>query len=62
MGLPKLREMERQLILARLDLLDGNKPATAKSLGISLKTLYNKLRKYQEGGWYGDHRAGVEED
>jgi DNA-binding NtrC family response regulator len=26
----------------------GNKPTTAKELGISLKTLYNKLNRWEE--------------
>jgi DNA-binding NtrC family response regulator len=38
-----LREIEMQTIYATLDRLNGNKTATAQQLGISLKTLYNKL-------------------
>lgn len=38
-----LREMENQAILDALDRHSGNKPAAAEELGISLKTLYNKL-------------------
>jgi DNA-binding NtrC family response regulator len=38
-----LREMENQAILEALDRHQGNKPAAAEELGISLKTLYNKL-------------------
>lgn len=38
-----LRELEMQTIYATLDRLNGNKTATAQQLGISLKTLYNKL-------------------
>jgi two-component system NtrC family response regulator len=38
-----LREIEMQTIHATLDRLNGNKTATAQQLGISLKTLYNKL-------------------
>jgi two-component system, NtrC family, response regulator HydG len=37
---------ERRLILATLDSFEGNKERTAKSLGISLKTLYNRLNAY----------------
>ncbi|MGR9105768.1 MAG: sigma-54-dependent transcriptional regulator [Gammaproteobacteria bacterium] len=40
-------EAERRLILVTLDRLDGNKKLAAESLGISLKTLYNKLNRYQ---------------
>lgn len=40
-------EAERKLIFATLDYYDGNKPLTAEALGISLKTLYNRLKHYQ---------------
>jgi two-component system response regulator AtoC len=42
-----LAEAERRLILATLHGQGGNKEKTAKALGISLKTLYNKLNKYK---------------
>lgn len=38
--------MEKGLIKATLSQLDGNKPLAAEMLGISLKTLYNRLNKY----------------
>jgi two-component system NtrC family response regulator len=38
-----LREIEMATIHATLDSLNGNKTAAAQQLGISLKTLYNKL-------------------
>lgn len=41
-----LRQIERAVILKRLARFRGNKPEAAKSLGISLKTLYNKLNEY----------------
>jgi len=40
---------ERQLILATLDHLDGDKRKAAEMLGISLKTLYNRLNSYGLG-------------
>lgn len=40
-----LREMEDQMILRVLDKHKGDKPATAKELGIALKTLYNRLNQ-----------------
>ena len=47
-GEPKtLREIEREVILHTLDKHSGDKPATAKELGIALKTLYNKLNAYE---------------
>ena len=43
-----LRELEMQAILEGLERNQGNKPRTAEELGISLKTLYNKLHQLQE--------------
>lgn len=43
-----LHELEMKYIVRILDQNDGNKPETAKQLGISLKTLYNKLNSMQE--------------
>ena len=42
-----LKDAERALILATLDSCDGNKTQAAELLGISVKTLYNKLDQYQ---------------
>ena len=42
-----LREMEMEMIHHVLDKHQGDKPKTAKELGIALKTLYNKLNQYQ---------------
>ena len=41
-----LEESERELILATLQQYNGNKKKTAEILGISLKTLYNRLNVY----------------
>jgi DNA-binding NtrC family response regulator len=43
-----LADVERQLIHATLRQCAGNKTKTAEILGISLKTLYNRLNAYQE--------------
>ncbi len=40
-----LREMEMQAIMEAIAQCDGSKPKAAKLLGISLKTLYNKLNQ-----------------
>lgn len=45
-----LRESEKIHILGALDHFNGDKTAAAHSLGISLKTLYNKIHKYGEFG------------
>jgi DNA-binding NtrC family response regulator len=44
-----IAEMERRLILATLDQLEGDKKKTASVLKISLKTLYNRLNEYKPG-------------
>jgi two-component system, NtrC family, response regulator AtoC len=42
-------QAERRMILATLEECQGNKRLAAEALGISLKTIYNKLKKYQLG-------------
>lgn len=43
-----LEELEKAAIFAALERNSGNKTDTAQQLGISVKTLYNKLEKYQQ--------------
>jgi DNA-binding NtrC family response regulator len=43
-----LEDAERRLILATLDQYEGDKKVTAEVLGISLKTLYNRLNQYAQ--------------
>ncbi|HJW50483.1 MAG TPA: sigma-54 dependent transcriptional regulator [Burkholderiaceae bacterium] len=45
-----IAEAERALILATLDHFDGQKERTAAALGVSLKTLYNRLKEYAVDG------------
>jgi DNA-binding NtrC family response regulator len=45
-----LAEIEQRAICATLDLCAGNKRRCAQVLGISLKTLYNRLAEYRGGG------------
>lgn len=42
-----IRAMERWLIVQTLTRLDGNRTQTARELGISLRTLRNKIREYE---------------
>jgi len=42
-----LETMERLMIHKLLQDTDGNKPLVAQKLGVSLKTLYNKIKKYE---------------
>jgi DNA-binding NtrC family response regulator len=41
-------EVEQRLILATLDACSGNKQKAAEVLGVSLKTIYNRLNAYRE--------------
>ncbi len=43
-----IEEVERRLILATLDAYSGNKRKAADILGVSLKTLYNRLNSYRD--------------
>jgi two-component system NtrC family response regulator len=43
-----LRELESIAIERALERNDGNKPAAAEELGVSLKTLYNKINSLDE--------------
>jgi DNA-binding NtrC family response regulator len=50
-----LADVERQMIMATLGFCGGNKTRAAAVLGVSLKTLYNRLNEYRssssnEGG------------
>ena len=42
-----LADVERRMIFATLEHCQGDKKQTAEMLGVSLKTLYNRLKKYQ---------------
>jgi DNA-binding NtrC family response regulator len=43
-----LDDVERELILKTIDFTGGNKSRAAELLGVSLKTLYNRLERYQD--------------
>ena len=40
-------EVERRLIMATLEQCDGDKKEAAKILGVSVKTLYNRLNEFK---------------
>lgn len=46
-----MMEIERQTILDALERNDGNRSATARELGISIRTLYYRLAEYQRQGF-----------
>ncbi len=47
-----VKEMEKKLILKTLDELEGNRTHAAKALGISIRTLRNKLSEYKSHGGF----------
>ena len=61
LGPQTLREIEMQAIYQTLERLDGNKPKAAEELGISLKTLYNKLNQSNALDKVGLKRQRLEE-
>jgi two-component system response regulator HydG len=59
-----IRDVERELIMKTLEHYNGNKKAAARTLGVSLKTLYNRLNEYRVtsrgAGGHGDERRDPE--
>jgi DNA-binding NtrC family response regulator len=50
LGVVPLQEMERRLIIQSLDQTSGNRTQASKLLGISVRTLRNKLSEYRKQG------------
>jgi DNA-binding NtrC family response regulator len=44
-----MEKLEKMMIVSRLAEFSGNRTATADSLGVSRKTLFNKMRQYELG-------------
>jgi DNA-binding NtrC family response regulator len=55
-GYITMAEAERQLIFATLEYFRGDKQRTAEALGVSLKTIYNRLNHYLSSGIEGSQR------
>ncbi len=49
-----IHEMEKNLIMSTLNQVDGNRTRAAELLGISIRTLRNKLNEYKQGGQISD--------
>lgn len=47
----KLEDIEREHILSALRRFGGRRVLTAQALGISIQTIYRKLRKYNFEGY-----------
>ncbi len=54
-----LYDLEKRYILKALNYFDGNKTQAANALGITIKTLYNKLHEYGEFEKYAVHSKPV---
>jgi DNA-binding NtrC family response regulator len=57
-----LADVERWMIFATLQKCGGNKTRAAALLGVSLKTLYNRLNAYRAQGLVMDYAATAERD
>jgi DNA-binding NtrC family response regulator len=55
-------EVEREMLLKTLAHHDNNKRQAARTLGITAKTVYNRLLRYRSLGLIGDEQVGSEED
>lgn len=49
-GDDQLTDVRRKIVLATLERFEGNRTRTAEALGVSIRTLRNKLRDYRELG------------
>lgn len=45
-GVDTVEDAERRMVEAALEYFEGDKRTAADALGMSLKTLYNKLHRY----------------
>lgn len=57
-----LADVERWMIFATLQKCGGNKTRAAALLGVSLKTLYNRLNAYRAQGLVMDYTATAQRD
>jgi DNA-binding NtrC family response regulator len=55
-----VEEVERQLIEITLESCDGDREAAARQLGISVRTLYNRLRSYRDDDPGGSEGRGAD--
>jgi DNA-binding NtrC family response regulator len=55
-------EIEREMLLRTLAEYGNNKRQAARVLGITPKTVYNRLLRYREQGLIGDELLGSADD
>jgi len=56
-----LAELEKRFIIKALNYFEGNKTQAANALGITIKTLYNKLHEYGEFDKFAVHSRPIKE-
>ena len=56
----RLDDIERRAILDTLRATGGNKAKTSRLLGVSEKTIYNKLKQYRMIGRMSDERSALD--
>ena len=56
-----LRDIEREMVLETLCQTHGNRTAAAQLLGISVRTLRNKISEYSAKGFHVPHHEGRNE-
>ena len=49
--IPKIRDVVRIWVLYAHHISGGNKRVMAEALGVSMKTVYNKIALYRRQGW-----------
>lgn len=57
----QLHDVEKVYIVSAMDYFKGNKHQAAKALGVSTKTLYNKLHVYGLFDTYAKQKVVVDE-
>ncbi|TLY50646.1 MAG: hypothetical protein E6K53_09855, partial [Gammaproteobacteria bacterium] len=56
-----LDDVEREMLLKTLAFHGNNKRQAARALGITAKTIYNRLLRYRQSGLIGDAEVGEPE-
>lgn len=59
-GIRKLKDVEREHIVAVLELKRGNRTHTARELGIGIRTLQRKLERYGLKNYFPGQEASSE--
>jgi len=55
-------DIEREMLLKTLAYYNNNKRSAARALGITTKTIYNRLLRYRSQGLIDDSQLGTPED